>query len=369
MGIWAAGFDGANGGGGDHGIAEPVAGADEDFEGLEGGRRGEEDAAFGGMEEELWAGSFPAIMDPEPIGGMGADLVFELGIEAEGEGIGGIGGEDGGGGEDDEAPAGDAGSEDGGGGESGARAEGESGGESGSGSEAIEEGGPEAGVAGVLIHEDAEGAAIANELAAFDEAGFAFEEFEAEASAIAADFGIDEGITEGLEDRADGAMEIERGRLGEHFPAAEVTDGHDEAAAGGIAIEDGLEAFDGDHGLDFFLGERGEFDTGEEIGAEGGEVFTGEGAQLFGGKFFGESDGEIMENEASVRGGEEIGEEAEGVTEAEDEVEGEEIEERGDRPVKGEGEAIHQRVFFQKMDLMGCSSRRLGSMPPSLEGS
>ena len=169
MGIWAAGFDGANGGGGDHGIAEPVAGADEDFEGLEGGGGGEEDAAFGGMEEELWAGSFPAIMDPEPIGGVGADLVFELGIEAEGEGFGGIGGEDGGGGEDHEAPAGDAGGEDGGGGESGARAEGESGGESGSGSEAIEERGPEAGVAGVLIHEDAEGAAFANDLAAFVE--------------------------------------------------------------------------------------------------------------------------------------------------------------------------------------------------------
>ena len=57
------------------------------------------------------------------------------------------------------------------------------------------------------------------------------------------------------------------------------------------------------------------------------------------------------------------------VTRLQDEVEGEELEERGDRPVKGEGEAIHQRVFFQKMDLRGCSSRRLGSMPPSLEAS
>ena len=276
-----------------------------------------------------------------------ADLVFELRVQAHGDGVGILTGTQFHPGKNHEAPAGDPGGIDGGGSEPRAGAQRERGGECGGGGEPAEKRAPQPGVARMLIHEHAERATFAHELAAFDEPGFALEKLEPEPRAIAADFGVDVRIAERLKDRADRAAEIDRRGLGERFPASEMADGHDETAARGVARLDRLQAFDGHDGRDFRPRKGGQLDAGEDVRAEGGEVFAGQRPQLSGGFFAAKRDGQIVQDEPAVGRRDPVSERAERPAEPEDRRERQRAEQRGKSAVEREDDAIHQRGFFR----------------------
>ena len=299
-GVGAAAFEGTDGGNSHAGVAEPVRRADEDVEGLEGiwGHGvGEGDAAAVLCEEEFRVGGFPAVVDPEPVAGGAADIGFEGEVE-------------GGGGEfdvgwgvefgaDDHAPAARGVGDDGDREDGGTGFAAEEGGEVGGGGETVEERGPLAGVAGVLIDEDADAAVVAEPADGAVEAVVAVEETAAGALAAAEDVGVEEGVGEGLvHGTAAGALGDDD--LGEDLPVAHVEEGVDEAAAGFEGEFDVFDSFDGEVFFEVIDGDPRHFETAEEIAAEGGEVFAGEGVDLGGGEIACEGDGEIAAGEMAV---------------------------------------------------------------------
>ena len=340
MCVGPAAFDRAHGGHAHDRVAEPVAGADEDAEGLERILNSRE-PAFVGREEKLRLRGFPAVVDPEPVFGPVADLGFEHWVEADGDGVG-VFARGRHGWLDDAAPAGHAVGVDGGGDEPCAGAQGERGGERGGGGETVEEGTPEPGVAGVLIHEDADGSAFAHELSGFDETRLALEKLEPEPRAVAADFGVDVGIAQRLEDGADFAAEKNGRELGEHFPTADVADDHDEAAADRVAGLQSLQPLDSDDGADFVRRERGQFDVGEDVRTERGEMFSRQRTQFGGGFFAAESDGQIVQDEPAVGRCDPVSKSPERPSDAEDRGQRQRAEQRGKGAVDRKDDAIHQ---------------------------
>ena len=344
--VWSAAFEGADGGDGHAGVAEPVGGADEDVEGLEGIRghgRGEGDAAAVLCEEEFRVGGFPAVVDPEPVVWGAADIGFEGDVE-------------GGGGEfdvrgrvefgaDDHAPAAWGVGDDGDREDGGTGFAAEEGGEVGGGGEPAEERGPLAGVAGVLIDEDADAAVVAEPADGAVEAVVAVEETAAGALAAAEDVGVEEGVGEGLvHGTAAGACGDDD--LGEDLPVAHVEECVDEAAACFEGEFDVFDSLDGEVVFEFFDGDPGHFETAEEVAAEGFEVLAGELVDLGGGEIGCEGDGEIAACEVAVGGEEPRGEGAGGGSEVPAEGHGEETGRGFDGAVEevGEesGESLHE---------------------------
>lgn len=337
-GVWAAAFEGADGGDGHAGVAEPVGRADEDVEGLEGfggHGRGEGDAAAVLCEEEFGVGGFPAIVDPEPVVRGAADIGFEGEVE-------------GGGGEfdvwgsvefgaDDHAPAAWGVGDDGDREDGGTGFAAEESGEVGGGGESVKERGPLAGVAGVLIDEDADAAVVAEPADGAVEAVVAVEETAAGALAAAEDVCVEERVGEGLvHGSAAGACGDDD--LGEDLPVAHVEECVDEAAAGLVGEFDVFDSFDREVVFEFFDGDPRHFETAEEVAPEGGEVLAGEGVDLGGGEIVAEGDGEVAASEFAVGREEERGEGACGGSEVPAEGHGEETGRGFDGAVEEVGE-------------------------------
>ena len=295
-------FAGLHGGDVHHGIAEPVARADEEFERLEGGGSigGEVEAAAGASEQERLRG-FPAVVDPEPIGRGGGDLFFERAVEGEREVFDGVaGGVDRR--QDFAAPAGGADGVDGDGNERRAGAGGDDRGEGGGGGEASEERGPERLVAGMLVDEDGEHAAALHEVGAVEVAAAAVESLQTEPAAVAVDETVEVFVALRLEDGADGIFADVADELGVKFPVADVIDGHDDAFSGGKGGFEVVEAEEFDALADDRFGQAGEARGAEEIGAEHLEV-AADGAGDFGiGQGIADSDADVAACQTPIIG-------------------------------------------------------------------
>ena len=345
-GVGAAAFEGADGGDSHAGVAEPVRRAHEDVEGLEGicGHGvGEGDAAAVLCEEEFRVGGFPAVVDPEPVVWGAADIGFEGDVECGGGEFDVRGGVEFG--ADDHAPAAWGVGDDGDREDGGTGFAAEESGEIGGGGETVEERGPLAGVAGVLIDEDADAAVVAEPADGAVEAVVAVEEPAAGALAAAEDVGVEEGVGEGLVHGAS-AGACGDDDLGEDLPVAHVEEGVDEAAAGFEGEFDVFDSFDGEVFFEVIDGDPRHFETAEEIAAEGGEVLAGELVDAGGGEIAAEGDGEVAVCEFAVGGEEESGEGSGGGTDVPAEGHGEETGRGFDGAVEevGEesGESLHE---------------------------
>ncbi len=185
MRIGPAALDGAHGGDGHHGIAQPVRRTDQNAKGLQprggglprdkgeefaivrihgaGGRRVHHDAALVGREQEFRLGRFPAIVDPEPVRGLALHLPLQRGVEFQGERAGvALAGLDGL--VDHHFPPAQAIGVHRGRDNRRARAQGEQGGQRGGAREPAKERAPHTCVAGMLVHEHAHAAAVAEQL-------------------------------------------------------------------------------------------------------------------------------------------------------------------------------------------------------------
>ncbi len=163
-------LQGAHGGKGHAGVAEPVGGAHDQLEFFQPLRRHpvrQRDAAPVAVEQKIWVRRFPAVVNPEPVGRLGAYGLFDDEVQARGHLL------DSGeffvalaadGRQDAHGPLAGAAVEEEEGNEEGVTTAGEKGGERGGGGEAAKKRAPNAVVTGVLIHEHSEAAAFADEL-------------------------------------------------------------------------------------------------------------------------------------------------------------------------------------------------------------
>ncbi len=311
-------------------------------------------------EEKLGARSFPAGMDPEPVGRGDADFLFEGEIDLGGEavGIGRIARERIG---DNDPPAGEPGGVNGDGDEGSACSHGHGGGEGRGRGQPAKERGPDAAVARMLIDQDAGHIPLAQELDGLAKTAPAIEGDEAEPGAGGGDMAVEIRIPEGL---IDGADEAARGPIGDdvgqEFPIAEMGEDENDAFAGLGGLVEGRHVLDLDAGGDGLLAHCGELEGGEEIGAKSREVFTGQTAEFGGGFFALESDEQVPQDEPAVGRGQMVSAPAEGAAEEEAGGKREQGNAAGERAV----EEVEEEIHLQYMRCNGCSSSRLAAMPP-----
>ncbi len=318
MRVGAALFDGTNGRGADDAIAEPIRAADKNAEGFQSSVGGKVDAAFVFREKEIWARSFPAVVNPKPVFGCLTNLVGDDGVRLGGESGDGIFG-----GVDlrveDHLPTAAAGGVDGGGEDGKMGAFRKQGRERSGGGEPAEEGRPKAVIAGMLIGQNAEDTAGAKEIDRGLKTIPAVEELHARAFALLTHIGVDIRVAEFLEDGAEGRLaEVEWKDLGEDFPTAQMAEDDNGAAACANLRVDELGVFQGDAFGDGRQRHGAEFRAGEEIGAEALEVAAGEAAASAKGELIGEGEAEIMLREVPIFARQEPGEQAEDFPEGEE---------------------------------------------------
>lgn len=310
LGVGAAGAEGAEERGGHDDIAQPVGQADVDAGAAgEGGElRAEldgEEVAFG-FQAEAAAGHVlvtPAVVGPQPGGAevvVAAEEIFEPAVEGEDGGVAGVvvsdlvdGDFDAPEPEPARVDAVDAGGE----------FLGHQPGELGGGADAAEEGGEGALEAGVLVEEDADPAAAAEDFEGLGETVAPRKETHAEALAGGFDERVGGGIVEGAKNDAE--LGVRRGReeklRGLSFPIGEM--GRADERGGGVGVVSLVRGYEtgrsGDDLAPAALGEVGRGE-GEEAGFdEAAAALAGDGAVPVGG-FFRESVVKVGEDEPAA---------------------------------------------------------------------
>ena len=346
MGIGAAELEGADGFDGHYRVAEPVWGANNHAERMGTrlvGRK--KNPALGVFEQKIRVRGFPAVVNPKPIGGRGADLFFEGLVDVERELVGILGGP-----RhflaDDDAPFGETLGEnrhwqDGGIGPNRQRGR-----ERRGRAKPPEKWSPDSAVAGVLIDQHAEDSRLAKQSQRALKALLAVEGEDAETTAVAIHKVVDEFIVERLVDGSEPRLGSLVNNLCVEFPVANVVDGEEHRTALGDVLADEVEVFDRGDAVDRVVREGGDFDGTDHIGAKGGEVLESEAADLRGGKFAAESDRQVFPCEAAVAGQDEPHQRAAGLTHHEAQREGQ----APDKTQNGQRKNIDQSICHDGQD-------------------
>lgn len=346
VGIGAAELEGADGFDGHHRVTEPVWGANNHAERM-GTRlvRRKKNPALGVFEQKIRVRGFPAVVNPKPIGGRGADLFFEGLVDVERELVGILGGP-----RhflaDDDAPFRETLSEnrhrqDGGIGPNRQRGR-----ERRGRAKPPEKRSPNSAVAGVLIDQHAEDARLAEQSQRALEALLPVEGEDSETAAVAVHKVIHEFVVERLVDGSETRLGHGVDELRVEFPIANVVDGKKHRTALGDVFPDEVEVFNRGDSVDRFVRERGDFDGADHIGAKGGEVFENQPADLRGGKFAAESDRQIFPCEAAVAGQDEPHQRTAGLTHHEAQREGQ----APDKTQNGQRKNIDQSICHDGQD-------------------
>ena len=314
VGVGTAELEGTHGFDGHHRVSEPVWGANNHAERM--GRRfarRKENPALGISEQEIRVRGFPAVVNPKPIGGRGADLFFEGFVDVEGQLVGIVGGP-----RDflaqHNAPLRETLGENRHRQDDGIRAERQRGRERRGRAKPPKKGRPHPAVAGVLIHQHAEDARLAKQCQRALIALLAIKSQHAEPAAVAIYEVIDKFVVQGLVDSAETRFGNLVNELGVEFPVANVVDGEKHRTALGDVLADEVEVFDRGDAVDRLVREGGDFDRAHHIRPEGGEVFESQLADLRGGKFAAESDLQVFPCEAAVAGQDEPHQRAAGLS-------------------------------------------------------
>jgi len=251
-------LDGADGGSGHAGVAEPVRRAQEQAEGVESlgiGRLREVDAAFGIGDQEIGMGDFPAVVNPEPVGRGAVNLPFQQMVQIHGDFPDSASlGRDRFAGVND--PTRHADGPDAHHGEQGTRPLGQTGRERRGGGKLPEERGPDPRVARMLVDQDAEHAAFPKQGGSPLHLLLLVKGLHASGAAVAVDQIVELSVMDRLVDASGLARFHELGDLGVDLPVAEVTEGGDGAPLPGFFPDDpvfpGLLVVKAEAGSEFF---------------------------------------------------------------------------------------------------------------------
>ena len=181
-----------------------------------------------------------------------------------------------------------------GGDDCGTSASGKQGGKRRSRSEASEERRPKAVVASMLVAQNADPAARAQQFDHWLESVFAIKKLQTGTATCAAHMGVDEAIAKLLiYARISNITHKLWHQLRKQFPSGEMTQNEDHRNAGAKSSIHGLDVFDCDSTQDFFRRHRAELDTAQKVRAQLLKMATDKTAQLRRRLFTSERDGNV----------------------------------------------------------------------------